>query len=76
MADERMSVKRTILYCRHCKWAAETTERAVYTGACPECRTWGLSFVRFHDYEKTLASDVLEREMGKKVDDVLPYENT
>ncbi len=58
------------------KWAGETTNRLVYTGACPECLSWGLSYIRFHEYEKVQANDVLERDIGKSVDDVKPYEDT
>lgn len=78
LTDDTPKPKRTILYCRKCCWAGETTRRGVDTSGCPmpECNKWGLSYVRFHEHEKAQASEVLMSDIGKSVDDVKPYEET
>jgi len=67
--------KRTILYCMGCKWAADVTNAGV-RNECPTCMRSSLSYVAFHEHEKAQADTVLTEDIGKAVDDVLPYEET
>lgn len=74
--NDTPKLKRTILYCCSCCWAAEVTNRGI-RNECPKCLRGALSYVAFHEHEKAQASAVLQQDIDiASVDDAKPCEET